>query len=162
MLQVTNEELEEIIIDSSILEDRVFSEEAKNDANLLDIDQYWEGIFFMLTGKTITEVESVKSPLLWMFFSDKLVDEELNFGYGPPNYIDSDQVKEVNVELKRITSEEFKSRYDSKRMVDLNIYPNIWDDSGDDLEHLTEYFSKLKSFYERAAVENKCVINFIN
>lgn len=161
MLQVSTEELEQIIIDPSLLEERAFSEEANEDPNLLTIGKFWEGIFYMLTGKTVTEVQSVKSPLVWIFFSDNLVDEELNFGYGVPNYIDSDQVKQLNVELKRITSEDFKSRYDSKRMIDLNIYPNSWSDNGDDLEHLTEYFSKLKSFYEKSALENKCVINFM-
>ena len=95
---------------------------------------------FMLTGKALMEAINIKPPILWIYFSDKVIAEELNFGYGPANYIDSDQVKQLNAELKKITSEDFKSRYNPGKMELLNIYPNKWENTGEE-EHLTEFFN---------------------
>jgi len=49
--------------------------------------------------------------------------------------------------------------------MDLNIYPEIWDEGENgeqSLEYLLDYFKEIKIFYAKAASSNHGMINFIN
>lgn len=90
-----------------------------------------------------------------------MVEEEQDMGYGPAQYITPDQVKQLNKELDKITSEQLKQNYDGKKMTDQGVYPEIWEES-DGLEYLLDYFAEMKEFYKRAEARNMAVISFIN
>lgn len=54
LLRVTKAELEEYLNDSSLLESRIYNDESdEEDPCLVDIDQSWDGIVFLLTGKAL-------------------------------------------------------------------------------------------------------------
>jgi hypothetical protein len=158
LLRVTSSELEEYLQDSSLLEDRVYSDEAEEDPNLVDIDKSWEGILFLLTGQNL---ENYNHPLARTLFSGQFIDEDQDLGYGPAQYLTPDQVKEVNAEISRITIDEISKNYDPKEMSELEIYPNIWDEE-DNLEYLTDYFKTVQEIYLKAAQNNEAIITFLN
>jgi hypothetical protein len=68
---------------------------------------------------------------------------------------------EVSVALNKLTTDELRNRYDGNLMMELGIYPEIWDEI-ESLEYLIENFKALKEFYNKAALENQAVIIFVN
>ena len=155
---MTSSELEEYLQDSSLLENRVYDDEAEEDPNLVDIDKSWEGILFLLTGQNL---ENSSHPLARILFSGQFIDDDQDLGYGPAQYLTSDQVKEVNAELSKITIDEISRNYNPKKMSELKIYPNIWDEE-DNLEYLTDYFKTVQEVYLEAARNNEAIITFLN
>lgn len=158
LLRVEKEKLNEILEDSSILEDILSADD--NDA-LIDIDKTWDGLFYLITGYPVMEYENAKAPLSWFFFSGQLVDEEQDLGYGPGHYITPDQVKLLQTNLSEISTEQFIQRFDGEKMNSLDIYPKIWDQE-DAREYLLDHLTLIQSFYESAAREGNAVITFIS
>ncbi|WP_222707254.1 YfbM family protein [Pontibacter qinzhouensis] len=158
LLRVTNSELEKYIQDSSLLENRVYDDEAEEDSNLVDIDKSWEGILFLLTGQNL---ENSDHPLARALFSGQFIDKDQDLGYGPAQYLTPGQVKEVNAEISKLTIDEISKNYDPKKMSELDIYPNIWNEE-ESLEYLTDYFRTLQEVYLKAAQYNQAVITFLN
>lgn len=159
--RVSQEELDEFLKDSSKLEERVYNESEEADPNLLDVDKAWDGIFYLLTGKTLDTFDQAPPPLLWVSFPPNEIDPDLDMGYGPAAYTTPEQTKELNEALNNITNEQFKNRYNGKLMMELNIYPQVWE-GNDGLDYLSDYFTELKAFYNSAAENNQAVIIFIN
>jgi hypothetical protein len=63
-------------------------------------------------------------------------------------------VKDFAGFLDQMTPEELSKRFDSRHMMELEIYPEIWDrDPSDDdtLQWLLSYFVDLKPFVKRAS-----------
>jgi hypothetical protein len=160
-LRVSKKELEEYINDSRKLEERVYSEKKQEDKNLIDVDKCWEGIFYALTGETVDTAREARPPLAWTLLPPQEVDPNQDMGYGPATYTTIEQTKEISDALSKITAEELESKYDGKRMDELNIYPEGWDDD-ESLPYLVEYFTLLKNFYTKASDENQAVIVFVN
>lgn len=161
LFRVTTKDLEAILNDSSILEDKVYSEDSNSLNDLLDIDKSWEAIFFLLTGRPLAEFEDATPPLSWSLFSGQVIDEAQDMGYGPAHYITVDQVKQLNIELGKITIEELRRKYDGKKMNEDGIYPEVWDQP-ESLDYVLENFELLRDFYRTAERENKAVITFIS
>jgi hypothetical protein len=161
LLRVTPKDLQLILKDSSLLEAKIYSEDGEALNNLLDLDKSWEGIFYLITGHGIAEVEDAKPPLSWTLFSGQIVDEGQDLGYGPAHYIDMDQVKQLNKELDKITTDQLKLKYNGKEMMEAGIYPEVWDES-ESLDYIMDYFQQLKEFYKAADKDNMAVITFIN
>ena len=57
-----------------------------------------------------------------------------------------------------------RERYKPDKMMDLDIYPTIWDSEseGKGLGYLLEYFEELKSFVQRAADKGMALIIYLN
>ena len=161
LFRVTTKDLQEILKDSSLLEAKVYSEDSDNANDLLDLDKSWEGIFYLLTGHGIAEIEAAKPPLSWTLFSGQIIDEEQDMGYGPAHYISSDQVQQLNKELDKVTIDELRQKYNGKQMDEAGLYPQVWAEA-ESLDYIIDYFGQLKEFYKTAEKENKAVITFIN
>jgi hypothetical protein len=161
LFRVTTKELEGILNDSSILESKVYAQDGTNTDNLLDIDKSWEAIFYLLTGYPVAEIENTNPPLSWILFSGQVIDEEQDMGYGPAQYITPEQVRQLNIELGKVTREDLQRKYDGKKMNEAGIYPQVWDEA-ESLEYVLDNFELLKEFYQVAEKENKAVITFIN
>src|SRR5687768_18603787 len=121
LLRVTSKDLDAILKDSSLLEDKVYSEDSGNMNDLLDIDKSWEAIFYLLTGYPVAEIEKAKPPLSWTLFSGQLIDEEQDMGYGPAHYLEPEQVKLVNEGLEKISSNDLRQRFNGNEMKDAGI-----------------------------------------
>jgi hypothetical protein len=157
LLRVTKAELESYLLDSSLLEDRIYNEEAGGNPSLIDIDKSWEGILFLLTGQNLA---TLNHHLGRVFFSGQTIDKEQDLGYGPGQYLTPEEVKEINVELSAITVEEITKRFDPRRMTELEIYPNAWEGDGI-LNYLLDYFKEVQVTYSVAARNNEGIIVFL-
>ena len=159
LLRVTNTELEEYLKDSSLLENRIYDDESEDDdPNSVHIDKSWAGILFLLTGQNL---ETLNHPLEKVLFSGQLIDEEQDLGYGPGHYLTPEQVKEVNEQISQISTEELGKKYDPKKMNELEIYPNSWED-GDMANYLTEYFKTIQNVYAEASKNDEAIITYLN
>jgi len=158
LLRVTNTELKAYLEDSSLLEDRIYNDESGADPNLTDIDKSWEGILFLLTGQ---KLETLDHPMGRVLFSGQSIDDNLDLGYGPGQYLTPEQVKVLNAELSKITAGEITKRFDPKRMTELEIYPDIWDEEGV-LDYLLDYFHQVQAAYAAAAASDEAMIVFLN
>jgi hypothetical protein len=158
-LRVSNAELEEYIKDSSTLEDRIYNDGGDEDPNLVDIEKAWAGILFLLTGKNIDDLDH---PLAKVLFSGQLIEEDQDLGYGPAHYLNPTQVSEINTQISKISTEDLKKNFDAKKMMELEIYPTIWDEGDEAFEYLAEYFKTLQQVYSDAAKKGEAIITFIN
>jgi hypothetical protein len=158
LLRVTNAELEAYLKDSSLLEDRIYSEDPEEDPALVYIDKSWDGILFLLTGQNLA---SLDHPMGQVLFSGQVIDEEQDLGYGPGQYLTPGQVKELDLTLSKITAEELTGRYDPKQMIKLEVYPGGWDEQGM-RDYLLQYFKEVQVIYSTAAKNNEAIITFIS
>jgi len=158
-LRVTKAELDVYLKDSSLLEDRIYNDETE-DKNLVDTDKAWAGIIFLLTGKDFEEAED--HPLMKVFFSGQLIDEEQDMGYGPAHYLTPQQVSELNKEISPITIADLKKNFDIKKMTEAEVYPTIWDEGEEAFDYLAEYFKIMQQVYSDAVKNNEAIITFIN
>jgi hypothetical protein len=158
LLRVKNTELEEYLKDSSLLENRIYSDEVE-DPNLLDIDKSWEGIVFLLTGQCLAEADH---PLVTVLFSGQLVDENQDLGYGPAHYLRPNQVVDLNNQIATITTAELKQRYDAAKMTELGVYPEIWEEDDEAFNYLSGYFASVQQLYNEAARNQDAIITFVS
>jgi hypothetical protein len=161
LFRVTTKDLEEMLEDSSLLEEKLYSDGPDTVNKLLDIDKSWEAIFYLLTGHPVAEIELAKPPLSWTMFSGQLIDGEQDLGYGPAHYITTEQVRQLNTELDNVSVENLRQRYDGKEMNEAGIYPEIWEEA-ESIDYVLDNFEELKRFYKIAEEESKAVITFIN
>lgn len=161
LLRVTGTQLHEYLKDSSLLESSIYDEETdEENANLTDIDKAWDGIIFLLTGQGLANADH---PLLSVLFSGQVIDEDQDLGYGPAHYLTPEQVVDLNNRISKITVEDLKKNYDPKRMEELEVYPSIWEDEGDDaFDYLSEYFEVVQEVYGEAAKNGEAIITFVN
>jgi hypothetical protein len=163
LLRVSSEELEAYLNDSSLLENRIYDDEGE-DQNLIDIDKAWDGILFLLTGESIATLEAREgntASLARIFFSEQFIDEDQDLGYGPGQYLTPEQVKELNTQISAISIEDLKKNYDPKRMIELEVYPSIWENE-DEVNYLIEYFEVIQDVYSEAVKKNEGIIMFLN
>ncbi|HLP39511.1 YfbM family protein [Lacibacter sp.] len=159
LLRVTRAELEDYLNDSSLLESRIYNDETdEEDPNLVDIDQSWDGIVFLLTGHSF---ENNTDPLAKVLFSDQVIDEEQDLGYGPGQYVTAEQVKELHEQIATISTDELKKRFDAGKMKEAGVFPDVWDNP-DTVDYLIEYFETIKEVYALATKNDEAIITFIN
>ena len=159
LLRVTRTELDEYLKDSSLLESRIYDEESDDtDPNLVDIDKAWAGIIFLLTGQNF---DNATHPLSKVLFSEQFIDEEQDLGYGPAQYLTPEQVKELNDQISKISIEELSKKYDAKKMIELEVYPNVWENE-EEVSYLTDYFETIQEVYAEASKNGEAIITFIN
>jgi len=160
LLRVTQTELDQYLMDSSLLENRIYNEESDTaERGLTDIDKAWDGILFLLTGKNVASTEH---PLAKVFFSGQLIDEEQDLGYGPAHYVTPAQVVALHQQLANITIANLKAKFDPEKMIQLEVYPNIWDEGENAYSYLQDYFIEVKNTYSKAAENGEAIITFIN
>lgn len=146
----------ELMSNPDSIEEFIYSEESPIDEseNFLDIDKSWHGIHFILTNN----VWEGEPPARDVILGGEAVGEDV--GYGPARFLSVEEVKKVNSYLSGINSNYIKEKYNPEELEKNEIYPNGWGD--EDYDYLVGYFEDLKKFYEKAASENKMVIQYLN
>lgn len=158
LLRVTESELEAYLKNSTLLENKIYSDEAVNE-NLTDIDKAWEGIIFLLTGEGLASSEH---PLTKVLFSGQLIDEEQDLGYGPAHFLRPNEVIMLNDELSKITIEDLRERFNPNKMTEEGIYPEIWEEGNDAFNYLAEEFKAVQKTFADAANNHQAIITYIN
>jgi len=159
LLRVTNAELEAYLEDSSLLEDKLYVDEINEDEKFADIDKTWEGIIFLLTGKSLDTAEHHLTRIL---FSGQIIDEDQDLGLGPAHYLTPEEVVELNNEISKITVEGLKQNFNPEKMNELDIYPSIWNEGDDAFDYLVEGFLSVQHIFAEAAKNKEAMITFIN
>lgn len=122
---------------------------APGEVDTIDLDKAWHGIHFMLTS-TAWEGE----PPLNFLMQGGTVIGEVEVGYGPARGMTAAEVQAVAEALAGIDEAFIRARFDPARMMQLDIYPGIWDRDraeDDSFGYCMEYFGALRTFVMRAA-----------
>ena len=107
-----------------------------------DLDKSWQGIHNCLN-KTDYKAEP---PMDFITIGGKTAGD-VDVGYGPARFFDSNTVKEIKKELSKFTIDKLRQNYDPSKMEHLDIYPSIWESDGEEaFVYVAEYFENLKSF----------------
>ena len=158
LMRVSYSELEEYLKESSLFEKRLDEALENDDPNMIDIDKSWDGINFLLTGSIVGDSDN---PLEKVLFSMQYIDVNQDLGYGPANYVTPSQVKELNEIISKISSEDLSKKYDSKKMAELELYPNAWDEL-DMQSYLMDNFKSVQDIYAIAAKNDQAIITFLS
>lgn len=157
LLRVTKSELEDYLEDSSLLEGKIYDEAAHE--NLFDIDKSWDGIIFLLTGESLANAQH---NLVRVLFSGQIIDEEQDLGYGPAHYLTAEQVVELNNEISIITIADLKEKFNPQKMIELEVYPTIWDEGDDAFDYVVDGFLTVQNVFANATKNGEAIITFLN
>ncbi len=124
--------------------------------NFLDIDKTWHVIHYLLTGDVYEGEPPQRDVIL-----GGVVIGDIDVGYGPARILDKEEVKNVSDYLTTISNEVLLSKYDEKKLNELEIYPG-WENIVEDQEYIIDYFNQLKKFYELASQKKYYVIQYID
>ncbi|WP_109435327.1 YfbM family protein [Aquimarina sp. AU119] len=160
IVRVSQNELNTFLENSELFENKIYSEENYDAEWNLDLDKSWEGIQYLLTGKGMAELEE-PNILTRAFFSFQILDEEQDLGYGPAQYLTSEQVIETNSELQKLDIDKLKNKVSGTDMIEKGIYPEIWTES-EAIEFLFDNFKDFLDFYKKASENNEAILSFIN
>jgi hypothetical protein len=161
-LRITPSELRRLIGQPATLVDlltRVLDSEDGDvpaDGRWLEIDEAWQGIHFLLTGRPT----GGRRPLADAVLGGTPIGEEL--GYGPARYLDPKQVKSVAHALAKLDEEEFRSRFDAEKLRSAGIYPCSWDNGEDDIDYLADYYTQLVDFFRQVAEAGDAMLMWVD
>lgn len=114
-----------------------------------DLDTAWHGIHYLLTG---TAWEG-PDPLNFIICGGTSVGD-IDVGNGPARVIRSEDVVRLVAALSEIDGSVLRERFNSEEMMNLEIYPEIWDrdpDEDDTLDDCIEFYEDLRKFLAKAA-----------
>jgi hypothetical protein len=123
----------------------------------LDLDKAWHGLHYLLTGTAW----GGEAPLNSLLVGGEQVgdEEEHDVGYGPARILLPPQVSAFSQALDTISSVEIGKRFNSKEMIELDIYPNIWGQEDEEVEEWMQgSLTELKKFLQRAVAQCQAVI----
>ena len=143
------------------VEDLIYDENDDiEEEKALDIDKAWHAIHFTLTGEMDEGDED--NVLVKLTFGGSPVNDE-DIGYGPALEITTDEVKEINLIVKDISQEDFRSKFSVSEMLENDIYPVIEDENEDEFfEYVWANFEALKNFLAKASKNDSCLLFYIN
>jgi hypothetical protein len=124
-------------------------EDAGLSEDRLDLDKAWHGLHFLLTG-----TDWGGTPPLNFIVAGGETIGDVDVGYGPARAFTPEQLAEISRALDALGSDALRQRFDPVRMLELDIYPGIWDrDPADDdtLGYVLDYFEMLKPFLRKGA-----------
>ncbi len=126
----------------------------------LDLDKAWHGLHFLLTGTDW----GGKPPLNFIVAGGEMIGDE-DVGNGPARAFTPEQLVEISRALDALSSDALRQRFDPAKMMELDIYPSIWDrDPTDDdtLGYVLDYFEMLKPFLRKGAERGLGLIAYMN
>jgi uncharacterized protein DUF1877 len=151
---VDGDQIDELLADPEGVSD--FLEELEEEEKVVDLDKSWHGIHFLLTGSA----EEGEEPLCYLIKGG----EDIGYGdddYAPPRALRPNQIADWANALSAISSDDLRKRYDTKAMMEVEIYPTIWDRITEEdgyPGYLLENYEWLRSFVEQMKNENKGAI----
>jgi hypothetical protein len=114
----------------------------------LYVDKAWAGIHYLLTG-TAWEGDP---PLNFILGGTEIGNVDV--GYGPARALTSDEVRGLAEALDALPPDELRQRFDPTQMMELRVYPEIWDrdpEEDDTLGYLIGHYTDLRNFVRHTA-----------
>lgn len=123
----------------------------------LYVDKAWDGMNFLL----IKAGGDADFP--YSFITEGGIEIETDaFGYGPPRFFNSDEVKEIARTFKDLDIDTFYDETSPEELAEADVYPNIWNQpKAECLHYVTDHLSELKSFVLDAADTNLALIVYL-
>lgn len=141
LMRLSKAQLEQILVDHDYF--WTLSEQWRDTDHCIDIDKAWHAIHYLFTNSAW----GGPIPAKWIIYGDIPIPE-LNGGYGPDCYLEPAQVSKVNNLLKDVSEDEFRKRYNPRKLDSTDIYPNIWyRDTDSELEYLLYHYKNLRTLY---------------
>jgi len=125
----------------------------------VDVDKAWHGIHFLLTG-TAWEGDP---PLNFLVTGGAEIGD-VDVGYGPARGFGSAEVAQLASALGALPSSEVRRRFLPDRMMELDVYPSIWDrdpEEDDTVGYLLAYYEDLRAFVSEAAAEGQALLVYL-
>lgn len=127
------------------------------DELIFSLDKAWHGIHFLLTQSEY----GGDWPKNFLLSGTPIGD--IDVGYGPARAYSSMEVTKINECLKQIDHSWLENRFSSKKMIELDIYPNIWAiEEEEALKWLVEYFDQLTSYIKSVNDIKKGIVIWLN
>ncbi|MCG6157082.1 YfbM family protein [Rubinisphaera margarita] len=116
---------------------------------ICDLDKAWHGLHFLLTG---LDWEGDPPAAFLLNWGTEIGNVDL--GYGPARSFTPGETGQIHEFLQRTDVTTLRSRFDATTMMDLDIYPSIWDrdPTEDSLGYLLEFFEALRRYVSSAFV----------
>ncbi len=117
-----------------------------------DLEKMWHGIHYLLTG-TAWEGDP---PLNFLLAGGRELDIEI--GIGPPRTFSAAEVQVIAAALAQVDDAELRRRFSSEAMMQLDIYPGIWDRSSEvekPLEFLIESIAGVRQAFARMVAQEQ-------
>ncbi|MEN3614350.1 YfbM family protein [Plantactinospora sp. ZYX-F-223] len=119
----------------------------------LDLDKSWHGIHYLLTGTAWHIGEGAGAAIL----GGDVIGQD--GGYGPARLLDPATVHAIATALDALNVETLRARFDPNAMATAGIYPDIWANGTEEFDnYLAPNFTKLRRFYQTAAVHRQAVL----
>lgn len=116
---------------------------AEGEGTLASIEKSWGGVHYLLT-ETAWEGDP---PLNFLINGGASLDADGPWN-TPPRTISAAEAREIAAALDRVSDEELERRYAPARMMELEIYPEIWDrtpsDEDDPLRDVMEGLGQVR------------------
>ena len=132
-------------------------EENNNDLEiLLDLDNMWDALHFVLTGASASE------PIKNNWFSEAILGTS-HIGEVEDfiAYTEKSRIKDILLALDNYDIEKAMESFSMKECKKANIYPDIWDyeeESEEIEEEIMDYFQNMKDFYRKILEVNGNVL----
>jgi len=140
----SDEQLEELFARPETIEELL----GEPSSDEMDIDKAWHGLHYLLT----STAWAGEAPFNFIAAGGREVGVDL--GYGPARGFTASEVEEIDRELKAVSADDLRARFEPQKMKDLDIYPDIWDrDPAEDdtLAYLLVHFEALTKFVSTTA-----------
>lgn len=129
-------------------------EALRTDHCVLDIENMWDGLHFMLTGR------SASSPIEDDPLSDAIVGMNV---LSEDNFIAciyNDQLDYIIEVLEQIDFAQLRISFNPKELNDAEIYPDIWFDADRQalFDRLLQAFNEMQAFYIQAQNKNMDIL----
>ena len=156
-LRISPAQLDALLAAPDQISSFLYNEEYRDDptAEHLDIDKSWQLIHFLLTG----DPWQGPYPFCAVVLGGIVLGQE-DVGYGPARYLRPEEVQEIAAAVSEVSEAELWRRFDAKRALKADIYPQCWTDA--DSEYILGNFSEMKRFYAAAARSGQAVLQYIN
>jgi hypothetical protein len=150
-LLVPEEELKAILLNPESVNDLIAEAHEQREHYLVDVDKAWHCLHFLLTG-TAWEGE----PPLNFAVSGGTPVGDVDVGYGPARVFLPAEVRAIDNALKKVSGQDLVSRFDGRRMNELEIYPDsgAWveiDPNSDEFGYYSGAFDNVKALIRRGS-----------
>ncbi len=161
LIRVTNGDLLSFLETPELLEHHIDERYLSISEWRLALDDYWDGIQYILTGRNYNQVQDDPGPIERALLSLQFVDIYQNFGYGPAHFLSPDQVVESSNHLERISVQELQLKISGIELNMQGVYPGNWEDEGR-IEELLRLFKRMKKFFQFAAFNQDALITYLH
>jgi hypothetical protein len=123
----------------------------------IDIEKAWHGLHFLFTGTS----DEGEEPACYLLKGGEALDDD-----GCGRALRPDQVRRFAQFVSALHPGDLRRRFDAKRMMELEIYPGIWDrpvtEDEDPKEWLIGCFTAVQSFVQRAAAAGDAMVVYVS